>query len=264
MASELNTTARGNSWLLGGVSVALISAISYSLAFTYEAGFALYFGIPLSLIRVDLTTIFIAFGGIILIAWFLFLVADRMFIIIGQQKGIVRNKLFFLFPFILVFIFLLVRYGNFKEAFYASPLLILFLIIGIMQFITALVPTKDKKSYIERLELQAKNAKPEPDLIRTFIKFPNGIVFIFAIVLIFLVFYHTGRSEAYRQEKFLVFNDSQAIVLRIYSDRVVCSSFDEKEKTIGNRLLIFDNATVAKLQFEWKKVGPLKLTEAQK
>ncbi len=251
------------SWLVGGIGIAALSVLAYSLAFTYEAGFACYFDIPLSLIHLDLITVFYAIGFILLAVLFTLMVTNALWPIIYKQKDIIRWKLYFLSPFIGAFFALAFLYGNCIEAFTAILFVVFLLTEPIIQLVIAYFTPRRGRTYSEILEANEhhESLKPQKSLLyhlssRWGIRHLLRIGLL--ILLLFLLAFHVGRSEAYRQDKFLTVENSQRVVLRIYPDRFICTSWDEKTKMVGRDLSILDNATVAQFTFERRVLGPLK------
>ena len=63
--SDSDTKSDIKSLLISGTGVAAVSVTGYMLAFNYEVGYASFFGIPIRLIKLNLTTLFIAVLGLI-------------------------------------------------------------------------------------------------------------------------------------------------------------------------------------------------------
>ena len=68
-----------------------------------------------------------------------------------------------------------------------------------------------------------------------------------------------------RQQEFLVpARQPQLIVAKIYGERMICFHLDEKNKTVGNELILIDLAEDGGRILESRKVGPLEFQKQQK
>jgi hypothetical protein len=68
------------SWVSDRIIIAAVPLIGYILSFVYEAGYAGVFKIPLYFITIDLTTVLVATGSLLLFAIFFLVLLDLLFI----------------------------------------------------------------------------------------------------------------------------------------------------------------------------------------
>ncbi len=259
MASE----KKFEDWLTDGFIIAACPVIAYLYAFTYEAGFASFFNIPLEFIKITVNNIILFFGGLSIICLLIYLPLEVISMWIPQESPIFRRLVRYI-PLFCFFISTAYLYG-FKNYYTYIGWLPIFLFLVFRDFVAPLITQKDKKTYFEKLsafEFQDKedfNKNPPRILYSIFNWFKNKNSINLVLLLFFLIgySYQKGVADASKQEKFLVCrNLSPVIVLRIYGDNLVCVPYDEKTKSVKSVFSIFKITSDNQNSLSYEKVGP--------
>ena len=93
--------------LKSSIGVGAISVTGYLLGFSYERGYTSYFGIPVGLIKLNLTTIFLSIIGLIWLVWLIFCIANVGYnILISRRSDIIRRAIIRSAPSVLFYFYL--------------------------------------------------------------------------------------------------------------------------------------------------------------
>lgn len=246
-----------------GILLALSSAGAYLFAFYYEKGYASVFNIPVSFIDVSLTSILtlsaVIIGLILLILPFINMFS---FFTVGRTNPVLQRAIA---PVVLLFIFLFVQIYFFGIAGLKDSYLAL-IFLGILIFLSLIFPlaVQSGKTYINKLEAQEKTEQQFVDVF-SLIRIKFGKEALLVVVVFFLGMYlssSAGKSEAIKQEEFLVTNTTpELVVLRIYGDNLVCVPFDRSTGEIEESFSVIKNTGEAGLTLRFEKLGQLHLQE---
>ena len=247
-------------WITEGLIIALIPILGYFYAFQYEVGYASYFKYPQELIIIGLPQIVIAtmslWVGIIMI--FMFVESITM-MIPRAQRGLTDSIIKFL-PLVGFFVGSLFIYG-WK---YAWIFLVVFLLIGISEFILPLFTAKDKKSYSEKIEAswddewRLREAKDTISWRLTKFIGHKNVVFVINIFIVAQLIQVFGEVVASRQVKFFTISGSpERAILRIYDDRFICAGFDRKTKIVNGDISVINPKDQSMASLKLESIGPL-------
>lgn len=253
MAQPTKTSSR----LPEALIVAAAPPVAYLFSFAFEAGYAHVFGIPMELVSITLTSLFLAAGSFLLIGLFLLVLADLASMLLPDPLGPVGRAIVVLGPMAL---------ATLAYCFYAlgTPLApslrgiaVGWLVILLLQFAWPLLTQRDKASYAEKLASQAK-LEGTGILGRAARRFPAPYLLVYSLGLALYITYYAGQSSAYRQQDFLVSQTTpQRVILRVYGDRVISAPFDPVAHFVIPQFTIMrlDEPTVPELVL--LPIGPL-------
>jgi hypothetical protein len=226
---------KAHNYLSEAIIVALASASAYYFSYTYEKAFLSYFGIPQQFITIDITTI-LSFGAIIFGALILTFPALNMFtILLSRTKNeylvrLVRPYWIFLFLILTHFYF----FGLDKWTLLIAYLVVCLFFI-FFDFIFPLITQRGKKTYTEKLQTQEEiesqfRSLPQEVGIRYG---RDTATLVMLLIMGYLISSNAGLAEAMHQKSFLFTNTQpQLVVIRIYSDRLICAQYDDVNNEI--------------------------------
>jgi hypothetical protein len=223
--------------------LALASASAYYFAFTYEKSFLSFFGAPSQFASIDITTL-LNFGAIFigfLVIAFPFLNLFIMILSKSNNPYLIR----LIRPY---WIFLLVIISHFyffrlEKLGYLLIYLFSCAFFAFFDFIFPLITQRKNKTYQNKLKDQAEidsKIGSIPQILG--LKFGRESLLFIAILLIGnLLSTQAGLAEAMHKNEFLITNtEPQFIVLRIYTNRLVCAEYDEKMNEVLRQYRVFD------------------------
>lgn len=262
--SEINTSSTNNI-LNNGLLIALIPGYAYLLAFAYEYGYCKHFELPVFLISPSLASILIIISVLVL-----FMISNLKFLgIITPLFRILRNpKYASYYPFIRINTFFLFAtlIILFIYSFYWSillPVLITWIVIDLLYFAPVWFFDRKKKSLQERFD-EYNQQEDKLDLLVFISKFINRRIINYSIIAALLVglSFLLGNGEAYKQERFYVLkNDSTQVLLRTYTDILVCSTINYETQKISKTYVLVNLKTFSELEFEQVKIGRLSIDD---
>jgi len=253
---------KNNKWFQGSLLVTLLVALGYFEAFIYEMGYFSAFQIPYEFIQIELNVILLfimAFLGFTAI----FSHILNIFFLVGSE---IKDKYwkikFMTFSlYLLLLIGFIVIFGNlFKEWVWFAVFISVMLLI---EFLIPLLTHKDKGTYKEKLYESDKN-NDEAETFYDFMikKFGIKVFIIFFLLFISSIFINAiGKSKALKKVAFPILVEEQLIVLRTYSDRLICIDLKGDKK---REYTIIDLDKCEKISFNIDKIGPLKINDEDK
>ena len=138
-------------------------------------------------------------------------------------------------------------------------LIVILLVVAFFDFVFPLI-TQRKGSYIEKLEAQDKIDLQVTDIASLTSRY-LGREYLTILLILFLgslLARSAGEAEAVRQKEFLVTNsDPPLVILRIYSDNAIASTFNETTFTVNNEFSIINLSTSPNLIMKLREIGPL-------
>jgi hypothetical protein len=259
MPMKNNKSETSPKYLSEAIIIAVTSASAYYFSYTYEKSFLSYFGIPPQFISIDITTM-LSFGAIVFGALVLTFPALNMFTILlssTKNEHIVRLvRPYWMFLFLILVHLYFFRFDKWT-------LLITYIVVcfffAFFDFIFPLITQRDKKTYAEKLRAQEETEShfrslPQEVAIR-YGRETATMVMLLAIG--YVVSSNAGLAEAMRQKDFLFTNTQpQFVVIRIYSDRLICAQYDDMKNEILQKFSVIklgENTPILSL----KSVGPL-------
>ena len=255
-------------WVKSGLGIGAISIGGYFLGFAYEKGYASYFGIPSSLIKLNLINIFLSIIALLGLLWSILWIINLGSVIFSDRSNAIYRAIVRSAPFVLVSFCLLLLYINTPTWQSVKWSALAPLLYPFLEFVWPLIEQRGKGTYCQKLEAQEianRNRKIPKFIWSPIAQKVNALNVrrLFNIAIIFFILcilsYAIGDSEAERQKKFWIVREpQQLVVLRIYGDRFVCAPFDFKAGTVESTLYILDTPKQGGLWLEWQQVGPLK------
>jgi len=246
-----------------GIILALSSAGAYLFAFYYEKGFASVFSIPVSFITITLTSI-LTFGAILLGVILFSLPGISLLLTFTESntRPILKRTLL---PIIIAVILLFVQFyffgiDNWEQL---LPIIIIVFLIVLLQLVLPLIKQKSGK-YIDKLEAYEKERAADLFVDAAVVvrdRFGNAPIIIVLIFLFGITIAGTaGRSEAIKQEEFLVTNTTpEMVVLRIYGDNMICVPFDRITGEIEKDFTVLKITDDSDLVLKLENIGQLHL-----
>lgn len=243
-------------WFSEGVVVAATPLLAYALCFIYEAGYCNYFLIPPSLIEVSFSTVMRTLGFLVIFGFVLIWVITFFLNLYRKKPDVLAFRILALALTVIIFVVIpLIIYGYDNNCCLLVSVIIFFVALGL--FVEPLFFCRDVKGYRNKLEVSAKRRSLlfiGRDILPKLPK-PIGLIFSFVFLSLFFSFLG-GLGFAEKQEIFLVTkSEPEMVVLRMYSDRVICGHFDDGKKVITGFSVI--NIRYTPLDLEWRKIGRL-------
>ena len=244
-----------------GFLLALIPVIAYGFTSLYEAGFMTTFGLPLSLIKTSLESVFVVFLSLTAGLFLLFSVANLLAMFWPKHKA-VQIKIVRVGFILLILMWKLVFYREVLRewlSFLAALIILIF-----VEFVLPIFRFPKEQSYLDKLAEDENVEHPARSLSlygRLQAIFGQKVYTTF-LVLIFgaWLIYDAGHAKALTQTEYLTLGKSSSIVvLRIYDDRIICASFSRDTKEIQNELILKNLSAESELVLLKERVGPLRL-----
>jgi hypothetical protein len=219
-------TKKSSARLPDTLLVAAAAPIAYLFAFVFEAGYAHVFSIPVELIFITLTSIFVAGGSLLIIGLFVLMLADLVSKLLPNTPSPLRRAIALLTPMALATLAYCFFALDTPLASSLRGLALGWLIILLLQFVWPLLTQRDKPTYAEKLAAQAR-LETTGMLDSAARRFPAAYLLLYFLGLALYVTFHAGQSSAYRQREFLISQTTpQRVVLRVYGNRVISAPFD--------------------------------------
>lgn len=241
----------------------ITAAIGYTMAYLYELGYCGVFGIPSEFIQLQSTNIIATVSRVFLSFYLLFWVGFGLLLYVNSPSRrpltpIRRRLLIIAFILLSYIAFAFGYYRAFQEWYLAMPLLVYF---ALVLFVGPLWTRKNVTGgYIAKLAAQDEADRQAPHPLAFITKHIGwATIGILCFVLaVLLLSYLSGEDTATRQEYFLVpSTNTDAVVLRIYGDRLICTQLDEQSNEPDGRLFVLQLDDEPRPVLSLQKVGPL-------
>ena len=259
---ENTSSAASTTWQAVGALFGLVIPIGYAAAYFKEWGYCVFFGIPLDLIKLDITNILITITYGVGVIFFIFWFAELFYTVSQRIKlknfGPIKRRISFdiLFLFLLAFFF-----TYYRGMLYTWPLAALLLILVLYsQFVAPLIIQGKISSYSNKLEAQDRLEMKTQLPLDYFVKRTGiTIVSLGTLLGLFLIaMMWIGINTAEMQRNFLVPSTNESsVVLRIYGDTVICAPFDIKTKEVEKTFFIIRLDDESRPEFRLYRLGPL-------
>jgi hypothetical protein len=247
-------------WVSEGLIIAAIPIVAYMITFSYETGFAGFFGIPREFIALNFTSVFIVAGALLGVLFFLFLLTEIISMVFPPSKDIIYRTSLPFFPLSLMCAALFILYGSYWREWIGS--VVVTMLFALFWYGFPLLTQRDKKGYRKKLEADEeaeRQVKTPFDHAIRLIGGRKALIIILFLILLLDVSHHAGHAAALKQEEFLVANTSpEMVVLRIYGDHLICAPFDRATKEVQRSFIVLKVADNPQLMLRLEKVGPLR------
>ena len=231
------------------ITLALIPAIGFGLAWLYERGFCNVHKIPVDWIQLDTTQIISASVKTATTLIIFFFVINQMTPDIKRLLSRPEKRYLILGSFMLM-LFLIPYILGAKTLQDAKPSDVILPLVLVVLFLVMFM----------RPNFLLSDSTGSSEFLK---RFPLSIrIGILVLILCSQVSYYLGVSEAKSQKWFLVpENAPDLVLLRKYGDQVIMGRFDQKERNL-EPLYTFQSLGDADpkdaVRFNYKKVGPLR------
>jgi hypothetical protein len=277
-----------NRWVLEGIVVAAVPTLGYTFAFAYELGFCSKFAIPIELIKVELSSVFLACAGVIIIISLIFGIANLSFIVAQPKSfGPISRGLIRLSPVLaLLPLYLWIFPTQWKMLILIAGVVVLFVLL---EFGFPLLTHKarssaarkrvrqeqpktplfesppaqnQKMTYREKLESQEEYETQVKTIFNYLGKPVNiGILAFWFVGLLFLISYGLGSTLATRQTAYLIPSTYEnSVVLRIYGNNAICTKVVRETGEVNKSFFVIDISSAPSTVFKLEKIGPLTLS----
>lgn len=253
-----------HNWLSEGILIAAASFVGYLLTYAYEIGLATEFGIPTTLIEVNLNNLLYLitlFGAVAVMIFQIIYNAldDIKYLTATALKKTIVVLLAVAAGGFHVVSQLLHGHGKYRIWFWA-----IVAVVGVIVFVPPLFKRgKAGKSYSERFTIfwaQRRGSQRLRHGDATFIVW-IGLVLLFLIAQ--PIASEAGRVAAQDMEYFEVLTDeSNTVVLRVYADKMVTAKFDPCTKEING--ITVQRIGEPPVRLKTMLVGPLSATTVTK
>lgn len=251
------------SWLTDSVLLAVLPVLAYLISFQYESGYASAFYIPIELISINLTSIFISLGFLLLFVFYSSQIISVIQIVFMNKLNRILKWMIICFTvlFALAPILFDFRYV-WKEFTIISSVII---IVVFLNFGVPLFTQRGKGPYIEKLRAEYATDSEVKTVYDRFLDGLFGIAgpkvyfaMIFLIILIIVIMPLAGFFRARTARDFYTINKNQdLVVLRIYGDNLICAPINKEKKEVTAGIIIVKFSDESKGVLRLEKVGPL-------
>jgi hypothetical protein len=244
---ESQTKKRRGTGLTTAVIVGLIPTTGYVAAFSHELGASEFWHIPPAYIVVNLTSVFVAVAGVVVLVFLPFAISAVAMLVEsyfwGEEKPLATNVLVTILLIGYVVWVGLLTTGWMRWAIVAvlaAPVLF-------VSWLMPLIIQKEKVSYAEKVKAWFAS-----DLAASI----SVIIWIMAAFIMFS--YALGYSSQIRATKFTVVNTSpESVVIWVYNDNLLCAYFDRETKEIDKSYFVLNIAGGPEMTLTPEEVGPL-------
>lgn len=245
-------------WFSEGLVLALLSVMSYAIAFTYEAGYFEHFDLPLSLIEINISVMIVAFFSLLVTLLLFYAVAEMFNPFWGKMPQPLRSRFFFyiyfLFPTITNLVIARGKPDGIRFIFYFLAVIMFF------DFVVPAISRKDGKRYLERFaEPHKRDLAYESVMDKLAFKlgFSWFRLLALAVVLLYLS-YSTGLGKARSQtDYFALEGRANSVILMIVENKLIWTTYNQKTNEIAPSFTVEILADGTKYVAKKVKIGPL-------
>ena len=246
-----------------GLFLAAAPLAGYAIAFSYEAGFAAHFGVPLDLVSLDLTKVLLAIAGLLSLGWFLFFVFNPVSILLGAAEwpAPIRERVQNAFTLVVFIAAALHVYGP-SNALLGGVVLVM-LGMTFFHYVFPLITQRKTRGYLAKLtaqdELENRQVSVSP-IVRSAVQAvgPLGFVLLACTALAGYVAFSLGQAKAERSEWFYCCSDTtNTVLVRAYGSSLVGVRFDPTTRRLTGQLVLGTRGEGQWQTLTWKRVGPL-------
>ena len=243
--------------------LALMTALAYSIAFFYEAGFLDAFGIPYQLARIETYTILIVLLSISGSLYLLFAVGN-LIAMLWPVNPLLQDKIIRIIFMLILPIWWVLNYGIRREDLWFF-LLILGL-VALFEFIWPIIMFRGKKTLLEKFE--ADEIAEQGHRSRTLFGRLFSVVGPFFYVIILVSYlgcrlaFEAGRAKALTSKDFFVLDNLPDVaIVRVYPDLLIGLPFEKETKTVRGDLILMKVSENVMIRMSRINAGPLKVKQ---
>lgn len=259
------TTLGKNRYLTESLILAALPVLAYLITFSYQAGYATYFGIPLQIIKINLTTIIISSFTIVTSLTLVYVISNAVWMFTPKGNdpvsiSIRRVVLVALIGFIIMVPFLPSR---FAWVLYGSSILVILAV----EFLFPILTQRSKAQYPEKLAAQNEiEIGAGKHMLWYEIDKRVGRWLITSVIYACIalgVAFGVGMQRAEKNSSYYI-SKNNAVVLSIYDDLAVLSPYDSKTITLSGELYFEKVGEGSTKVLRLEKIGQLKLIKNKK
>lgn len=241
------------------VFIAILTTGAYLIAFSFEAGYLNKFNIPLYLIKINIELI-LFFIIILSSSLFLLLFLANFIAMIFPEHAALQEKTIRIIIMLLLPLWNLIIYGLRKQDVWLY--LIIFIIMIFLEILWPLLVYRNIKSIKDKFiadEIAEARVREKGILGRLHLAIGSLISNLIYILILGAILAHSagGANAVTQKEYYLLGDNSNIAVLRIYSDMVIGVPIDFKNKLVENKVIIQKIGERDKVELVPSKVGPL-------
>lgn len=222
----------GRRWLAESLPLFLLTVVGYGVAFVFEGGYFSHFGLPWTLIEVELARVIGAIFSVLFALYCGYIVTDFLFPFWARVPSAIGSRLKLHSPIYAMLVLTgVVVGGRALYIFLLGTALTLFL-----DFVLPAVRRKNGLTYAQRIARSTQAELAGTSLTDTLARALglHRVLAVFATAALLNVSYWTGKTLASFQTEFLVVEGRQnAVVLRVYGQKVISALFDDKKQLTG-------------------------------
>jgi len=247
-------------WVTEGVFIASFPVVGYAVCVAYQSGYAKYFGIPSELITISIPDIMRVVAILAMFGLVIFSLFDGVYELLSEkakQSIVVRRLSQFSILFVFFGMFLLFFGLQWKHWIGIGIVLMVFMLGN---FALPLLTQKNKPTYEEKLKTQWEIDSKSKSLVSAAIEKHGraNIQLIWGVMMLLLLSYSAGQSEAIRKVDYLVDKSkTNTVILAIYDNKFVEAEFDPMTCVVSHKFIIGCFSDKAEFQFQTQKIGPL-------
>jgi phage shock protein PspC (stress-responsive transcriptional regulator) len=247
--------------------VAALSAATYAVAFSYEAGYARYFHVPVNLISISPTLLLKVGGALMVVMIPLYILIMLIWPLLPRSDTAPAKLIKRVAQDVIFIIFILTPYlihGDYWLLFLGLIGFIIFFEVIIPLIVHRKIPTFEKK-FSEQNKINREFAEHSVvwAMVMRFGRAPVMFLLILSLATSFAN--GLGGEEAKKQTEFmLVKGDPNIVMLALYDNLFVTQSFDPRSKTLVGYLKVMRLGDGKDIELAPGDVGPLKASKPAK
>ncbi len=265
--TAIEKTSDRMAWLSHAFLLALLPAVCYALAFSYEAGFSSHFGMPLGLVQINLVTVVAAFFSLLGTMFVFWLLADFLVYPVWTKlpEAIRPACTVYVYFFFILVVKLLIARGPLADLW---PLLLLVFLFTLFNFLLPFLNRSDKREYREKL-LSRFEEESRAEWSPLFQRIADSVGIdayrlLFAILGLLWLAYSTGLGNARSKKHYPVLTNAlHTAVVRAYGDTFVTVLYDAESKGTSKEFGVYRAKPGSNIQFVIRDIGPLRLDDQQ-
>ncbi|SKC90404.1 hypothetical protein [Maledivibacter halophilus] len=227
-------------YLSDAVIIAIMPIIGYLVIFAYEYGYAKAFNIPIQLININKTTFFVVASALWAIIFPVIGIVNMFIILFKDDSNVIYREFIKIAPLHIATVVFVLVFGKSITFEDIQFFLILPLIITVFHFGFPLLTQRKTKGYKQKLLEQEKVDSEIKDIgfyLEKYLGKFGQLIIIYTFFAIFLSHY-IGYFAPLNQSEYLQINSSDKIVLRIYGENLICTTYNSEDKTVNSEISI--------------------------
>lgn len=239
----------------------LVPILTYGTTYLYEVKIAKLYGIPLELIEVSFTNIFLALSAVGFVILLIYAIREAVDPIWIKLHIELKKMVILDLVFVIVFIFLLFDLSNIISKIIAG---FIFSLIIFPHYILPFLTKKRRDSFIAKITA-SNNAEFSKTSFIEKIFDKHRFVYV-ALMTTWLMYFLTHLASGYTvnlKYEYYTINNGKEVLLKIYGKKVVTAYYDKKTNVIKRALKVRDISKFSQFTLKKENLGNLRLEERQ-